>query len=252
MRIRTLISDDEPLARERLRSLLVEESDIAVVGECPDGRSTVAYLQQNAVDLLLLDIQMPEMNGFEVLKAIEIDPMPAVVFVTAYDQYALDAFEVHALDYLLKPVGPERMRAALNHVRDAHRFGGDFRRRLAKMLTDLESHRALGTRIPIKSDGEIAFLEVQEIDWVKSAGNYVTLHVNNKNKFLRETLRAMEQKLIGHGFARISRSTIVNTARIKAMRPSQYGDYTIQLLDTTELTLSRGYRQSFFASVNLP
>lgn len=249
--MRTLISDDEPLARERLRSLLVDESDIAVVGDCSDGRSTVAFLQQNAVDLLLLDIQMPEMDGFEVLKSIDIDRMPAVIFVSAYDQYALDAFEVHALDYLLKPVAHERMRAALNHVRAAHRLGGDFQRRLANMLTDIQSHRALSTRIPIKSDGEIAFLEVQEIDWVKSAGNYVTLHLNNKNKFLRETLSAMEQKLDAHGFVRISRSTIVNTARIKAMRPSQYGDYTIQLLDATELTLSRGYRQSFFASVNL-
>ncbi len=249
--MRTLISDDEPLARERLRSLLVDESDIAVVGDCPDGRSTVAFLQQNAVDLLLLDIQMPEMDGFEVLKSIDTDRMPAVIFVTAYDQYALDAFEVHALDYLLKPVAHERMRAALNHVRAALRLGGDFQRRLANMLTDIESHRALSTRIPVKSDGEIAFLEVQEIDWVKSAGNYVTLHLNNKTKFLRETLSAMEQRLDAHGFVRISRSTIVNTARIKAMRPSHYGDYTIQLLDATELTLSRGYRQSFFASVNL-
>jgi len=255
VRIRTLIADDEPLARERLRFLLANESDIDVAGECADGRSTVAFLEKNAVDLLLLDIQMPEMDGFEVLKAIAPDRLPAVVFVTAYDRYALDAFEVHALDYLLKPVAAERMKAALDHVRadlQTQILNADIQRRVANMLAEMESRRRRNERIPVKSGGEIAFLAAEEIDWIESAGNYVTLHISNKTKFLRETLSAMEKKLASHGFVRISRSTVVNTSRIKAMRSSQYGDYKIQLVDSTELTLSRGYRESFFELVDLP
>ena len=260
MSIQTLIADDEPLARERLRFLLNDEHDVAIVGECPDGKSTVAFIENNAVDLLLLDIQMPEMDGFEVLRSIPSDRLPAVVFVTAYDRYALDAFEVHALDYLLKPVVPERMKAALNHVRLKHarvgqereQLSSDIQRRIANMLTELESRHPQRERILVKSDGEITFLAASEIDWVESAGNYVTLHLSNKTKFLRETLSAMEKKLASHGFIRISRSAVVNTARIKAMRSAHYGDYKIQMHDATELTLSRGYRESFFALVNLP
>jgi two-component system, LytTR family, response regulator len=253
--IRTLIADDEPLARERLRFLLAEEPDIDVVGECADGRSTVAFVENNAVDLLFLDIQMPEMNGFEVLKAIAPDRIPAVVFVTAYDRYALDAFEVHALDYLLKPVAAERMKAALDHVRAGQQtqlLSADIQCRLANLLTEHEFRRRRNERISVKCDGEITFLAAEEIDWIESAGNYVTLHISNKTKFLRETLTAMEKKLACYGFVRISRSTVVNTAKIKAMRSSQYGDYKIQLLDATELTLSRGYRESFFDLVDLP
>jgi two-component system LytT family response regulator len=258
--IQTLIADDEPLARERLRFLLNDEPDVAVVGECPDGKSTVAFIENSPVDLLLLDIQMPEMDGFEVLRSIPSDRLPAVVFVTAYDRYALDAFEVHALDYLLKPVAPERMKAALNHVRsnqvrsgqERQELSSDIQRRMANMLMELESHRSQRERILVKSNGEIAFLAASEIDWVESAGNYVTLHLSNKTKFLRETLSAMEKKLASHGFVRISRSAIVNTSRIKAMRSAHYGDYKIQMYDATELTLSRGYRESFFSTVNLP
>ena len=191
---------------------------------------------------------MPEMDGFEVLKSIATERMPAVIFVTAYDRYALDAFDVHALDYLLKPVAPERMKSALNHVRASlnSSLRADAQRRMTNLLTTLESRRYKKERILVKSGGEIAFLATDEIDWVESAGNYVTLHLADKTKFLRETLSAMEKKLACHGFVRISRSTVVNTARIKAMRSAQYGGYKIQLLDATELTLSRGYRESFF------
>ena len=255
MSIRTLIADDELLARERLRFLLADASDIDVAGECADGRSTVAFVENNTVDLLLLDIQMPEMDGFEVLKAIAPDRLPAVIFVTAYDRYALDAFEVHALDYLLKPVATERMKAALDHVRAGQAtrvLGADIQRRLANLLAEHELRGRRNERISVKSDGEITFLAAGEIEWIESAGNYVTLHLGTKTKFLRETLSAMEKKLASHGFVRISRSTVVNTAKIKAMRSSQYGDYKIQLVDATELTLSRGYRESFFKLVDLP
>ena len=254
VRIRTLIADDEPLARERIRFLLAGERDVEVVGECPDGGSTVAFLENSPVDLLLLDIQMPEMDGFEVLKSIAVERMPAVIFVTAYDRYALDAFEVHALDYLLKPVAAERMRSALNQARLSMEspLRAEVQRRMASLLTELESHRYKKERILVKSDGELAFLAADEIDWVESAGNYVTLHSSSKTRFLRETLSNMEKKLASHGFVRISRSTVVNTARIKALRSAQYGDYKIQLLDATELTLSRGYRESFFELVKAP
>jgi two-component system, LytTR family, response regulator len=262
VRIRTLIADDEPLARERLRFLLQDEPDIEVVGECADGKSAGAFLKGNAVDLLLLDIQMPEMDGFAVLRTIPLQQLPAVIFVTAYDSYALDAFEVHAVDYLLKPVAAERMKAALDHLRAIHElkrtdwphFNADIQRRIANLLTELEARSIPSKegRILVKSDGEIAFLAAAEIDWVESAGNYVTLHLNKKTRLLRETLSSMEKKLASHGFVRISRSAIVNTAKIKAMRSAQYGDYAIQLLDFTELTLSRGYRESFFDLVKLP
>ncbi len=255
MRIRTLIADDEPLARERLQFLLADEADIDVVGVCGDGRSAIALIESSVVDLLLLDIQMPEMDGFEVLKAVAPNRLPAIIFVTAYDRYALDAFEVHALDYLLKPVAPERMRKALDHVRagrESQVLNADLQRRIVNMLGELESRRQRAERIPVKADGEVTFLTVDEIDWIESAGNYVTLHVRGKTKLVRETLSAMEKKLAANGFVRISRSTVVNAARIKTLRPVQYGDYSIQLVDATELMLSRGYRGSFFESVNLP
>jgi two-component system LytT family response regulator len=178
-----------------------------------------------------------------------------VIFVTAYDRYALDAFEVHALDYLLKPVAAERMKAALNQVRAARELqimNADFHRRVAIMLTALESRPDPKERLLVKADGEITFLAAEEIDWIEAAGNYVTLHMNHKTKLLRETLSAMKKRLGPNRFVRISRSVIVNTAKIKTMRSAHYGDYRVQLLDATELTLSRGYRESFFARINLP
>jgi two-component system LytT family response regulator len=253
--IRTLIADDEPLARERLRSLLSEEADVDILGECGDGRSAIAWLENNAVDLLLLDIQMPEMDGFQILRSVAANRLPTVIFVTAYDRYALDAFEVHALDYLLKPVAPERMKRALDHVRAGRKsqvLNADLQRRIVNMLAELESRRQRAERIPIKADGEVTFLAVNEIDWIESAGNYVNLHVRGKTKLVRETLSAMERKLTANGFVRISRSTVINAARIRTLRPAQYGDYSVYLIDATELTLSRGYRESFFESVNLP
>ena len=194
---------------------------------------------------------MPEMDGCEVLRSVAMDRLPAVIFVTAYDRYALDAFEVHALDYLLKPVAAERMKAALNQVRAARKLQimtADFHRRMAIMLTALESRPDPKERLLVKADGEIAFLE---IDWIEAADNYVTLHMNHKTTLLHETLSAMEKRLGPNRFVRISRSVIVNTAKTKTKRSAHYGDYRVQLLDATELTLSRGYRESFFARVNL-
>ncbi len=252
MPVRTLIADDEPLARDRLRCLLGAEPDITIAGECSNGIDTVAFVERGQVDLVLLDIQMPEMNGFDVIRTLAAKHLPAVIFVTAYDAYALRAFEVHALDYLLKPVEAGRLTAALNRVRDDHRRhqrDQELQCRVAALLVELAMRRAPRDQILVKSDGEMTFLAPEDIDWVESAGNYVTLHMKGKTKLLRETLQAIEKKLAPYKFARISRSVVVNTARIQALRSAQYGDYHVQLRDATELTLSRGYRDAFFGSV---
>ncbi len=243
MAIRTLIVDDEPLARERLRLLLAGEPDFPIAGECAGGRDAVSFIKRQPVDLVLLDIQMPEMNGFEVVKAIAPHRLPHIIFVTAYDRYALDAFAVHALDYLLKPVDPARLRSAIEHVRAS---GGDWQDRVTKLLDNLHRPPA-PERILLKVDGEVNFVDPNEIGWVEAAGNYVNIHLRDHRKFLRETLSAMERKLSVYGFLRISRSVVVNTGRIKTMKPVGFGEYSIQLLDATELTLSRGYREAFFA-----
>ena len=173
--------------------------------------------------------------------------------MTVYDEYALDAFEVHAMDYLLKPVPEERLRTALQRVRSAlPKPAEDLHRRLAEMLAEMEARRSTVDRILLKADGEIVFYDPEEIDWIESTGNYVTLHMGTKRKFLRETLTNLQKKLRPYGFARISRSVVVNTGRIVTMRSIQYGDYSIQLKDATRLTLNRGYREAFFERVDRP
>ncbi len=253
MSLRTLITDDEPLARERMMSLLSGEAGIEVVAQASNGQSALEIISRQPIDLVLLDIQMPEMNGFEMVKRIPAERLPIIIFVTVYDQYALDAFEVHAMDYLLKPVPEERLRAALQRVRSAlPKPAEDLHRRLAEMLAEMEARRSTADRILLKSDGEIVFYDPEEIDWIESAGNYVTLHMGTKRKFLRETLTNLQKKLRPYGFARISRSVVVNTGRILTMRSVQFGDYSIQLKDATRLTLNRGYREAFFERVDRP
>lgn len=245
MSIRVLLSDDEALARERLRSLLQEESDLEIVAECGDGNSTIALIKREKPDLVFLDVQMPEVDGFGVVSALQRDHLPLTVFVTAYDRYAMKAFEVHALDYLLKPVGKERLSEALEHARKqlVHPSETMFQRRVLDMLADLEARQKSPERIVIKSDGEIVCLKPQEIDWAESAGNYVCLHVGAATHILRETITALEARL-GRQFLRVHRSTLVNVDRIKTLRPSLYGDYAILLRDGTKLTLSRGFRET--------
>ena len=249
--IRTLVADDEPLARERLRSLLEGEADFQIVAECPDGRSVVEFVDKQPVDLILLDIQMPAMDGFEVVKQLA-SRLPAIVFVTAFDQYALHAFEVNALDYLLKPVEAERMRSALARVRTSQQrqaLRDQLQLRVDSLLSEIEASRGSPERILLKNNGAYSFLEPQEIDWVESAGNYVEVHAGTKNVLLRETLSAAEKKLCAYGFVRISRSVVVNREKIKTIRPLQFGEYSVELTNATRLVLTRGYRQDFFESV---
>lgn len=243
-KIRALIVDDEPLARERIRTLLKAAPDVRVVGECSDGRRAVKAIRRHKPDLVYLDVQMPEMDGFDVLEALEPGEMPVVIFATAYDKYALRAFDVHALDYLLKPFDRERFETALVRAREqiGKRRNGDINQRLLSLLADRASGQKPAQRLVIKSGGRITFLRAEEIDWVEAAGNYLRLHVGKEEHLLRETMNGLEGRLDPQKFLRIHRSTIVNLDRVKEMQPSFHGDYLVRLNDGTRLTLSRGYR----------
>jgi two-component system LytT family response regulator len=244
MPTKTLIVDDESLARDRLRQLLQAEREIQIVGECADGRDAVAAIQRESPDLIFLDIQMPELDGFGVLEAIKNGPMPVIVFVTAYDKFALKAFEVHAVDYLLKPFDRERFQVALRHALEQVKQRGDksLGERQSAALTELKPPGKLAERLPIKSGGRVIFVRVDDIDWVEAAHNYVVLHAGKDSHLLRETMNSFEARLSPEKFVRISRSTIVNIDRIKELQPMFYGEYTITLQNGTRLTLSRRYR----------
>jgi two-component system LytT family response regulator len=244
MKIRTLIVDDEPLARDRLRKLLETEQDIEIAGECGDGRAALAAIKKHSPDLIFLDIQMPEFDGFEVLAKMKCEPTPAIIFVTAYDKFALQAFEVHALDYLLKPFDRERFHTALNRAR-AHlerSRADDLEQRLASLLTDLKEGAKTPDRLAVKSHGRILLLKLDEIDWIEAADNYVNLHVRNESHLMRETMTSLETRLDPRKFIRISRSAMVNVERIKEMQPLFHGDYVVILQNGTRLTLSRNHR----------
>ena len=244
--LRTIIAEDEPLARERIRSLLNAEADIELVAEAADGRSAVTAIEELAPDLLFLDINMPELDGFGVLAEIGLDAVPAVVFVTAFDQFAVQAFEAHALDYLLKPFDEDRFRDALARARLAvrSRAAGDLDRRLTHLLEDL-GRPAWLERVAVKSGGRIIFLRTDQIEWIGAEGNYARLHTGgNRSWLLRETMNRLEDRLDPRRFLRIHRSTIVNTEAIIELEPLFQGDYVVILRNGTRLTSSRGYRSN--------
>jgi two-component system LytT family response regulator len=244
-KIRTLVVDDEPIARERIMSLLQQENDVEVIGECSDGVQAVSVIQQQSPDLVFLDVQMPGTDGFGVIQNIGADRMPTVVFVTAYDEYALKAFEVHALDYLLKPFGKDRFQETLKHAREhlERRRAGDLGRRLLALVHDLKPEQQRLDRLVVKSGGRVFFLRTEEIDWIEAAGNYVRLHLAEESHLFRETMNGMEGRLDSRRFVRIHRSRIVNTERIKELQPWFNGEYVVILRNGTRLTLSRGYRE---------
>jgi two-component system LytT family response regulator len=240
-----VIVDDEPLARERLASLLSAEADIEIVRQCRDGEEAVNAIDQLSPDLVFLDVQMPVLNGFEVLQAIGPEKMPLVIFVTAYDQHALRAFQVRALDYLLKPFDKERFQEALQRAR-AHiqrDETGDLGRRLLALVKDLRRDQPKTDRLVVKSGGRLFFLRTDEIDWIEAAGNYVRLHVGTTSHLLRETMNSIEARLDPEKFFRIHRSRIVNMERIQEMQPWLNGEYAVVLRNGTRVTLSRGYRE---------
>jgi two-component system LytT family response regulator len=241
--IRTCIVDDEPLARERIRTLLSQEPDIEVVGECADGSEAIGRIKETQPDLLFLDVQMPLVDGFGVLQALDAQLPPAVIFVTAYDQYALQAFEVHALDYLLKPFNSRRFKKAVQRARVEllkEGNGHGVSERLLSLLENLKQDRRPQERLILKTSGRVTFLKVDEIDWIEAEGNYVRLHVGASSHLLRETMKGIEAKLDPERFIRIHRSTIVNTDRIKELQPLFHGEYAVILRDGTRLTASRG------------
>jgi two-component system LytT family response regulator len=236
--------DDEPMARDRVLSLLQQEEDVEVVGECGDGIQAVMAIESQSPDLVFLDVQMPGHNAFEVIQAVGADRMPTVIFVTAYDEYALRAFEVHALDYLLKPFGRDRFQRTLQHAR-AHldrRRAGDLGRRLLALVNDIKTEAPKFERLVVKSGGRVFFLRSEDIDWIEAAGNYVRLHLGQESHLFRETMNRMAARLDTRRFARIHRSRIVNTERIKELQPWFNGDHVVVLRDGTRLTLSRLYK----------
>lgn len=245
-KIRTVIVDDEPIARRGLRTHLASEKDFEIVGECRNGREAVAVIDQQSPDLVFLDVQMPEMNGFEVIEAIGTERMPAIIFVTAYDKYALRAFDVHAIDYLLKPFDVERFSRALQRARQQieHNTINDLSRRLNGLLTDLRTApaRKYAERLVIKSSGRIFFLSASEIDWIEAADNYARIHSGGEEHLLRETMSSLEKRLDPEQFVRIHRSRIVNIGRVKELQPLFRGEYEIKLQDGTRLESGRGYR----------
>jgi two-component system LytT family response regulator len=244
-RTRVLIADDEPLARERLRMLLGGETWIEIVAECDDGSVAVTAIQELQPDLVFLDVQMPGATGFDVIERVGPSRMPAVVFVTAYDQYALRAFDVSALDYLLKPFDRERFQQALGRARQQlqHSTDGELERRLLALVNDLKESPQRVDRFVIKSGGRVYFVRQDEIDWIESAGNYVKLHVGADAHLLRETMTAIEAQLNPDVFFRIHRCHIVNIERVQELQPWFNGEYVVCLKTGARLTLSRGYRE---------
>jgi two-component system, LytTR family, response regulator len=243
-KIRTVIVDDEPLARRGIRAHLVDERDVEVIAECGNGREAVAVIESTSPDLVFLDVQMPELDGFGVLEAIGAERLPSVIFVTAYDQYALRAFEVHALDYLLKPFDPERFGKALARARTQieRKSISDISLRLQSLIDDLKTNQKYAERLVIKTAGRIFFLGVEEIDRIEAADNYVRLHAGRDSHLLRETMNNLERRLDPALFLRVHRSTIINVRRIKELHPLFRGEYEIILHDGTRLTSGRGYR----------
>jgi two-component system LytT family response regulator len=241
---RVLIADDEPLARERLRMLLAGETWLQIVAECQNGTEAIEAIDRLHPDLVLLDVQMPGATGFEVIEAVRPDRMPLIVFVTAFDKYALRAFDVHALDYLLKPFDRERFGQSLARARQQlERPGnGDLERRLLALVQDLRAAPRL-ERFVIKSGGRVFFVRADEIDWIEAAGNYVKLHVGRDAHLFRETMSTLESRLDPDTFFRIHRSHIVNIERVKELQPWFNGEYVVFLRSGTRLTLSRGYRE---------
>ncbi|MDQ3346416.1 MAG: LytTR family DNA-binding domain-containing protein [Acidobacteriota bacterium] len=244
-KIRTLVVDDEPLARERLTGLLFNEPDIDIVGQCRDGEEAVTSIVDLSPDLVFLDVQMPQMGGFDVIEAVGNERMPLVIFVTAYDQHALKAFQVRALDYILKPFDRERFSEALQRARKQIERDetGDLGRRLLALVKDLRKDQPRSERLVVKAGGRLFFLRADEIDWIEAAGNYVRLHVGNTSHLLRETMNAIEGRLDPEKFFRIHRSRIVNMERIQELQPWLNGEYSVLLRTGTRLTLSRGYRE---------
>lgn len=253
-KILTLIVDDEPLARQRIRYLLANEPDILVTGECGDGEEALDALRETAPDLLFLDVQMPVKDGFEVLADVDPGRMPVIVFVTAYDQYALRAFEVHALDYLLKPFDEERFKAALGRARSEleQRSSENFEKKILALVGEREERQERLRRFVVRESGRIFFVKVSEVDCIEAARNYATLHTATKSHLIRETMADLEKRLDPRQFVRIHRSLIVNVERIRELQPWFNGAYVVIMQGGKRLTSSRSSKKNLEAILMPP
>lgn len=245
MTLRALIVDDEALARTALVRLLKRERDVNLIGQCGDGESAVQAIRQTQPDIVFLDVQMPEMDGFQVVEAIGAEQMPVTIFVTAFDRYAIRAFDANAVDYLLKPFAADRLARALARARDRclGRHDKEAAQRLFSLLDGrLQSDYA--QRLTVATGGRIVFVPVADIDWIEAEGNYARLHVSRKIYDVRETLQALMEKLDPREFIRIHRSTIVNARRIREVQPWFQGGHIVVLQSGEELRMSRYQRDA--------
>ena len=249
--IRVLVVDDEPLAREKICGMAADDPDIRVVAECSNGAEAIEAVQSMRPDLILLDVQMPEVGGFAVLEALKDEGLPPVIFITAYDHYAVRAFEFHALDYLLKPFDRERFQTAIERAKRQIRrdSGARMDARILALLEEMRETPRYSERLVVKTGGRVFFLNTDEIDWVEAEGNYVSIHTGKKSYLLRETISSLETQLDPKEFVRIHRSAIVRLDRIKELQPWSHGEYHVLLQDGTRLTLSRSYREKLQAAL---
>ena len=251
MKLRTLIVDDEMPSRKKIRAFLEEHAEFQVVGECADGEQAVAAIRAHSPELIFLDVQIPGRDGFDVLDSLREEFAPAVIFVTAFDKYAVRAFEARALDYLLKPFNKTRFAEALNrfHERRARLNGIGRKDELKAALQEIQKESHSDERIVVKSGSRIIFLRKSSIEWIEAQGDYVKLHVGKEGHMLRETMETVSNRLDPSRFARIHRSTIVNLDYVREIRPLWGGDYTVLMRDGAQLSLSRTYRSSLQATV---
>jgi two-component system LytT family response regulator len=243
MNMRVLIVDDELMTRQRVRRYLRNEPNIEILADCVNGAQAVAAIKECPPDIVFLDVQMPEKDGFQVIQEIGVKTMPIVIFITAHDEFAIRAFESQALDYLLKPFGEARFHQALARARGLLAGRDAIPAQLADLISHLRNARPLGSRLAVKSNGRVLFLRVEEIDWIEAVGDYVNLHVGQESHLLRARMNDMEKKLSGGRFFRIHRSSIVNLDRVKELRPIHLGESAVVLRNGVKLAASRACAQ---------
>ncbi len=250
-KIQVLIADDEPLERKKIMHLLKDDSELEIVCQTKNGIDTIREIQSKNPDLVFLDIQMPDLDGFGVIHALDPQSMPRIIFVTAYNEYALKAFEVHAIDYLLKPFDKKRLEKAVDFAKKSLFIDQEvMRQRMQEMMSSMRKDQKNTESIIIKCEGHIYFIKTDKIDWIESSGNYVTIHSENQEHMCRDTLKNLEKKLDNKQFVRVHRTKIVNVTHIKEIKPWFHGDSIIVLQNKKEIPLSRNYKENLLHLFN--